>query len=82
MVTVCVRLDQKTLEVLDRLAQVTGKSRSQVIRDAIDRLATEQLSGEEPWRVLADVAGCVDLGPLSEQTGRRFAELLRNRGSR
>ncbi|MGH2398845.1 MAG: ribbon-helix-helix protein, CopG family [bacterium] len=70
-----VRLDPKTESMLRRIARRTGRSKSQVIREAILRL-TEQTSEPPPGRSLYDriqdlvgvsVGGPPDLASRSEE---------------
>lgn len=75
-----VRLDRATERALARLATRTGKSRSQLIREAI-REMRQRVDAIDDNRTaferLADVVGIVHLGP-----GRRAArseEILRAR---
>jgi hypothetical protein len=83
-----VRLDAYTEAVLARLAKKTGRTKSQVIRDAIARLARSDVQVREPASVydaMQHVLGCADSGgaQLSEHTGKKFRELLtRRRGRR
>jgi hypothetical protein len=75
-----VRLDTTTEVRLKRLATRRGQTRSDVIRDAIDRLAEGEgeLSALErlrPYVGLADSGG----RQLSTGTGRRFRELVEDR---
>jgi hypothetical protein len=76
-----VRLDPKTERVVRSLARRTGRTRSQVIRDAIHRLATaeaETRQGQTAFELWKDAIGCARGGPadLSENTGARFRSLL------
>jgi predicted DNA-binding protein len=73
-----VRLDAQTEAELKRLAARRSQTRSEVIRDAINRLAaedTEQLSANHR---LGPFVGIVDGGgrQLSTNTGRKLRELL------
>jgi hypothetical protein len=76
-----VRLDARTERLIRSLARRTGRTRSQVIRDAIHRLAAEEpeprsaATAFELWR---DAVGCAAGGPpdLSERTGDRLRLLL------
>jgi hypothetical protein len=77
-----VRLDPKTERVVRSLARRTGKTRSQVIRDAIHRLAaaeSETGNGQTVFEMWRDAIGCAEGGPpdLSERTGEHFRSLLR-----
>jgi len=76
-----VRLDKNTERLLQRLANLKTQSKSEVIRRAIETLASVERLDEEspkPRELVADLIGCVSGGPddLSVQTGKRFAELL------
>jgi predicted DNA-binding protein len=75
-----VRLDVKTETALKRLSVRRGQTQSEVIRDAITRLAGE----EEPcsaYQRLEAFAGIVDSGgqQLSMETGKRLRDLLQER---
>src|SRR5436305_1059859 len=77
-----VRLDIKTETALKRLSVRRGQTQSEVIRDAIARLAGEE--GEQPlsaFQRLQPFIGIADSGgqQLSERTGQRFRELLAER---
>ncbi|HEY2295450.1 MAG TPA: ribbon-helix-helix protein, CopG family [Thermoanaerobaculia bacterium] len=77
-----VRLDIKTETALKRLSVRRGQTQSEVIRDAIARLAEED--GEQPlstFQRLQPFIGIADSGgqQLSERTGQRFRELLAER---
>jgi hypothetical protein len=79
-----VRVDQKTERLIQRLARKRGRSKSEVIRDAIDILAKraqEQEQTERPYEAVRDLIGSVRGGPcdLSEQTGDRFRRMLQGR---
>jgi hypothetical protein len=76
-----VRLDAKTERVVRSLARRTGRTRSQVIREAIHRLAaseSEAREGEMVYEMWRDAIGCAEGGPpdLSERTGDHFRSLL------
>ena len=78
---VSVRLDPKTERAVRSLARRTGRTRSQVIRDAIHRLAaaeSETRQGQMAFEMWKDAIGCAEGGPpdLSERTGDRFRSLL------
>lgn len=72
-----VRLDKQAQARLERLARITGRSKSDLMREAIARL-DEMLNGDaaptlyEQWR---DVVGIVNRGPGDR--ARRAEELLR-----
>ena len=76
-----VRLDPKTERVVRSLARRTGRTRSQVIRDAIQSLAaaeSETRQGPMAFEMWKDAIGCAAGGPpdLSERTGDHFRALL------
>ena len=82
---VSVRLDTKTEELVARLARKKGRTKSEVIRQAILVLAESQDEGKKPARpyeAVAHLIGCARGGPrdLSEQTGEKFRRLLLKRG--
>jgi len=74
-----VRLDPTTRATLERLAERRGQTRSDVIRDAISRLADEEKeSSSSAFELLQPFAGIADSGgrQLSRESGRRFREKL------
>jgi hypothetical protein len=76
-----VRLDPKTERVIRALARRMGRTQSEIIRDAIHRLAaaeSEERRGQTAFDLWKDVIGCAKGGPpdLSERTGERFRALL------
>ena len=81
---VSVRLDAKTKSLIGRLARKRRQTKSEVIRDAIDVLAKQEEKSTEkkrPYDLVAHLIGCVDSGGanLSQNTGEKFAKLLRER---
>ncbi|HEV8672732.1 MAG TPA: ribbon-helix-helix protein, CopG family [Methylomirabilota bacterium] len=86
-----VRLDAKTEGLVNRLVRQSGRTKSEVIRDAIRLLAeTQARQGRAGplYQRIAHLIGVADSGgaKLSERTGERFRQLLleraRERGSR
>lgn len=81
-----VRLDAKTERLLARIAEREGVSRSAVVRMALRRLADVGASPTtgSAYDAIEDLVGCFRSGHgrLSEQTGRRFRELLAAREAR
>ncbi len=80
-----VRLDPETESMIKRLARKTGRTKSQVIRDAIRVLAKSEDGGKAtggPYEAFSHVIGCASGGPsdLSERTGEKFSKLLMGRG--
>ena len=79
-----VRLDAKTEMLVDRLARRSRRTKSQVIREAIARLAESEHatdSADTPYRGIEHLIGIASGGPrdLSERTGEKFRRLLRAR---
>ncbi len=82
-----VRLDPKTESLLKRLARKTGQTKSQIIRDAIEKLAQSEMGDEpsnRPYDRIKHLIGVVRGGPpdLSERTGEKFTKLLMARAKR
>ena len=81
-----VRLDDRTRRLLEKLMRTRQKTQSEIIREAIEALAqSESTAGElSPYARVEDLIGCATGGPpdLSEDTGRKFAELLAARKRR
>jgi Arc/MetJ-type ribon-helix-helix transcriptional regulator len=81
MMPLTVRIDVKTERLIQRLARKRGRSKSEVIRDAIGVLA-RQIQGQEeterPYEAVKDLIGSIHGGPsdLSVQTGLRFRRML------
>lgn len=73
-----VRLDVKTETALKRLSLRRGQTKSEVIRDAITRLAEEEGERVSAAERLQSFIGIVDSGgrQLSESTGQKLRELL------
>jgi Arc/MetJ-type ribon-helix-helix transcriptional regulator len=76
-----VRLDVSTEAALKRLTARRGQTKSEVIRDAIARLADEEGEQLSAYQWLQPFIGVIDSGgkQLSTDTGRRFRELLEER---
>lgn len=79
-----VRVDLKTERLLERLARKRGRTKSEVIRDAIGVLAKSveaQEAAEHPYEKVRDLIGSVHGGPaeLSERTGETFRRMLAGR---
>ena len=76
-----VRLDEKTENLINRLARKRRQTKSEVIRDAIGALAAQENGSKgkkRPYDLVAHLIGCVDIGgaKLSENTGEKFSKLL------
>ncbi len=82
-----VRLDTKTERLVERLARAKGRTKSEVIREAIviaaDRDAQARI-GDRPYEAVAHLIGAVRGGPrdLSVKTGEKFRRLLVARKAR
>ena len=77
-----VRLDARTEGLVRRLARKTGRTKSQVIRDAIARLASaDKEESRTPFDTIKHLVGCAAGGPpdLSERTGEKLRQLLLGR---
>ena len=79
-----VRLDPETLRLMQRLARRTGRTKSEVIREAIRRLGEGEAvvgSARSAYEAMEHAFGCWDSGGarLSEQTGRKLRDLLTER---
>ena len=79
-----VRLDVTTETTLKRLSARRGQTQSEVIRDAIARLADEEGEQLSAYQRLQPFVGIADSGgkQLSESTGRRLRELLEEKRKR
>ena len=76
-----VRLDPETELLLRRLAQRSGRSKSDVIREALNRLAEESTGGVaegDLYASVADLMGCIRGGtrPPARQHKRTYRESL------
>jgi Arc/MetJ-type ribon-helix-helix transcriptional regulator len=76
-----VRLDPKTESLLRRPVKKTGRMKSQVVRDAIKRLAMKdgaEFAKSRSYDVFAPFIGIATGEPpdLSERTGEEFTKLL------
>jgi metal-responsive CopG/Arc/MetJ family transcriptional regulator len=81
---VSLRLDDKTIRSLQRLARQKGVTRSDIVRNAVAKLlANEVALGEDsPQKVWARVIGSVHgvkHRDLSKRTDEKFRELLEER---
>lgn len=77
-----VRLDPQTESLLKRLARASGRTKSEVIREALQRMASASAEAAEPetaYHAIEDLIGIADDGPedLAEQHKTRFREKLR-----
>jgi Arc/MetJ-type ribon-helix-helix transcriptional regulator len=83
MSTLNVRIDSETASFVERLARETGRTKSEVVRDALEALRdqTAKLAVAPPSETMAHLIGSWDSGgmKLSERTGEGFARLLREK---
>jgi Arc/MetJ-type ribon-helix-helix transcriptional regulator len=83
MTTVNVRVDAETATFLERLARETGRTKSEVVRDALQALREHRARSAPlpPSQTMAHLIGSWDSGglQLSERTGERFAEMLKEK---
>ena len=77
-----VRVDTKTERLIERLARKRGRTKSEVVRDAIGVLVRQEVEGrdkaERPYETIRDLIGIVQGGPanLSMHTGAQFRQLV------
>jgi len=75
-----VRIDPEMAAVLERIARQTGRTKSEVVRNALELLRARgiPIAAKPPAETMARLIGCWDSSGqrLSERTGERFARLL------
>lgn len=81
---ISVRLDIQTEALMNRLARRRGRTKSEIIREALATLAQREEDLDRaatPYERMASHLGCASGGPseLSERTGRRFGQYLRSK---
>jgi hypothetical protein len=78
---VTLRLDKETRERVVRIARHRRISASDAIREAIDKWIDAYEAEARPYEKVSDLIGVVQSGDTSrsEQTGRQFKQLLKNR---
>jgi predicted transcriptional regulator len=76
-----LRLDENTRRRLERIARSRKVPASRILREAISRWIEAEEGAASPYEAAADLLGAAHGGDagLSGKTGRRFAELLKNR---
>lgn len=83
MAPTSVRLDPETESLLERLANRRRATRSDVLREALHRLAEAEEADADggPYAMVEDLIGAADDGPatLAEDHKRAFRELLSRR---
>ncbi|HME91033.1 MAG TPA: ribbon-helix-helix protein, CopG family [Myxococcaceae bacterium] len=78
---VTIRLKAKSERLIRQIARKRGKTKSAVIREALDALFEQEASStsaRRPYGALAHLLGCARGGPsdLSIRSGERFKHLL------
>lgn len=77
-----LRLDENTRQRIGRIARRKGLSTSEFIRRAIEASVAREEPAITPYEAVKDLIGVVRGDPkLSQQMGRKFAKLLKNRQS-
>jgi hypothetical protein len=80
MPTITVRLDAARATKLRRLARQSGKTRSELLREALDRYQRDDRGSdsERPYDRIKHLVGSIHsgVGDLSVNTGKRFTEML------
>jgi hypothetical protein len=76
-----LRLDPETEALLERLAKTRGRTKSDVLRDALHRMADEDIgksTDNGPWSLVSDLIGIADDGPqdLARNHKQVFRELV------
>ena len=76
-----VRIDTKTERLIERIARTRGRTKSEVVREAIGMLAKQAEGRGEanrPYEAIRDLIGIVQGGQpdLSVQTGQAFRRLV------
>jgi hypothetical protein len=77
-----VRLDEETEALIRRLAKSAGRTKSWVVREAVAEYAAQQESADAPaFEAFSSSIGVIASreGTLSENTGERYAALLKAR---
>jgi len=78
-----VRIAPTIAAFLERIARETGRSKSDIVREALQRMhdTNETQKHRRPADAMAHLIGSWDSGGLrlSERMGTRFAKLLRER---
>jgi hypothetical protein len=81
-----VRLDKETESLIALLARHRGKTKSEIIREALKKMAEQERDiarPATPYEAMAPSLGCAEGGPsdLSERTGQKFTQTLRTKKS-
>src|SRR5258708_4726206 len=82
MSTISIRLDAETATMTDRLAREQGKSKSEIVREALRHYAKQNgkrsQKGETLYDRIKDIIGSCSGGPsnLSIDSGKKYGEML------
>jgi predicted DNA-binding protein len=77
-----VRLDTKTQRLIERLARKRGRTKLEVVREAIEVLIRQEAEGRDkadrPYETIRDLIGIAQGGPpnLSVQIGAQFRQVV------
>ena len=82
-----VRLDRETEALLHRLARTSGRTKSDILREALVRLAKEHEASftvNTPYALMADLIGIAQGGPrdVARRHKQAFRDALSNRARR
>ncbi len=82
-----IRIDDEQASALRRLASTSGRSKSEIVREAVAVLARGSVGSKEPrpYDLIKHLIGIVRDGApidLSERTGEGFARLVREKARR
>lgn len=82
-----VRLDPETEALLKRLARSSGRTKSEVIREALHRMSGEERGAVQAgslYHMISDLIGIAEDGPedLARQHKKRYREKLRRKHNR
>ena len=77
-----IRLDPETQALIERMARSRGQTRSSVVREAVARYAAAKDDTRTLYERMKPFVGTVrsdGTAPLSEETGKRFADLVQTK---
>ena len=81
-----VKLDAETEALLRRLARTSGRTQSDILREALVRYSAdrEKDSADSPYALIADLVGIAQGGPtdLARRHKQAFRDALANRARR
>ena len=84
MTELSIRVDPEMAAFLEHIARQTGRTKSQVVREALEilRARSARKRPVRPAEIMADLIGIWDSGGarLSERTGEHFARILQEKG--